>query len=351
MLVEVSAKYMQPPPPPPPLSITFTTLSSFFSLLSSSFFTSTTSHLYDALFSLLEVLIVHHSRFAYFLLLESFRIEPFRTEPFHSSPFHSSPFHSRPFHSRHFLQQAFRTKPMDLRRFLMMFFWCIFTIHYALSIALLIAAFLAVLLGLALVFHLGVFVPATTLGICSWMIAQYHRAGIPVPLGLIVPELASAISCVVHFAVLVFFYFKGLRYTVEALKPYIEVISWVIWVLNITSFALLRNNFNHDMSLNPIWSTLMDIKLCDDERAQYAGKIVAGCLVVLLWTITFQIVFCYLTKGLESALAASDGIYMFYDILGRYNAEGRRESDSPTPSPADYDGIELDPLFEAYPEE
>lgn len=105
------------------------------------------------------------------------------------------------------------------------------------------------------------------------------------------------------------------------------------------------------MSLNPIWSTLMEIKLFDDERAKYTGKIVADCLVLLPWTITFQIVFSYLTKGLESELAASDGIYMFYELRGHYNAEGRIESDPPSPPSADYDDIELDTFPGYYPEE
>ncbi|KAI5821086.1 hypothetical protein BZA77DRAFT_363404, partial [Pyronema omphalodes] len=254
-----------------------------------------------------------------------------------------------------FSQSISRTKPMDPLLFVLLSFHFLFSIYSLIVRSATMVFYVVIFLAFFLFVHIGIWIPSLTLTTCSWMIANYLAAGISVPLGLIIAGIASAICCVVHLVVLFFFYFKGLRYTIEALEPYIELLAWVVLLLNSTAYWLLSDNLGPDTHLKPIWSTMMGMKLFCVNQSHDVGKIVACCLLLLMVALQIHISFSYLGHGLHLGRIVSDKMDMFHDtphdILGRNNTEGCREDDQPTPLRADHDDIESNVLAEAFPEE
>jgi hypothetical protein len=121
------------------------------------------------------------------------------------------------------------------------------------------------------------------MGIASYMIHKFRDAHWNVPDEVILPEVASVLGVVVTAFSIVAIWFLG--YTLQFVAAFLD---FVLFVLYLTSAALLRDNYHRHGDDNPLKWALVDARRRDGERGHentqsgLVRMLVAGCVIQTL---------------------------------------------------------------------
>ncbi|KAA8910260.1 hypothetical protein FN846DRAFT_553876 [Sphaerosporella brunnea] len=133
-------------------------------------------------------------------------------------------------------------------------------------------------------------------GICSYMIHQYREGGFKVPNEVILPESASVIAMVITLFSLAAVFFLG-----RTLQFVAVFFDFVIWLLYLASVGLLRHNFHPHREDNPLWRSLVFVKLA--QREDPHRHLQAGLVRLLVALVVIQIFFFFFTLLLSAFVA------------------------------------------------